>query len=199
MGLAVPGWAKANYPRLPSVGRFEHNRFDPESWVPEYPNPAFLNRLPDDEFWAAKQIMAIKDEEIRAIVDSARYSDRKAADWLVECLIQRRDKIGRTYFRKVLPLDRFEIRNGALHYQDLSETAGFGAAGPYAIQWHQLDNASGSTRPIEAATSSTLPSSGGTYRVARITSSARPRQAVDVTVRVEGNLAPAIVGVDRQW
>lgn len=199
VGLAVPGWAKAHYPRLPSVGRFEHKRFDPESWVPEYPNPAFLNRLPDDEFWAAKQIMAIKNEEIRAIVDSAHYRDRKAADWLVECLIQRRDKIGRTYFRKVLPLDRFEIRNGALHYQDLSEAAGFGAAGSYSVHWLQLDNASGSIKPIEGASGATLPSGGGAYRVARITSSTRPKQAVEVTVRVEGNQPPAVVGIDRQW
>lgn len=43
LGLAPPYWAFANFS---SVGKFEWQVFDPERWVPEYPNPAFLNRLP---------------------------------------------------------------------------------------------------------------------------------------------------------
>ena len=199
LGLAVPYWAKARFPDLPSVGRFEYQVFDPEKWVGEYPNPAFLNRLPDDEFWAAKQIAAFQDEEIRAIVKSARYSDLKAEDWLVECLVQRRNKIGRAYFKKVLPIDKFEIRNGELVFDDLSSKADLGAAGPFDIRWLDLDNATGSTTPISGATGSALPGQGGPYRVARITSAARPRQAVDVTVRLDHDRSPTVVGVDRRW
>ena len=199
LGLAAPSWSKAHFPELPSVGRFEHKNFDPEKWVPEYPNPAFLNRLPDDEFWAAKQILAIRDDQIRAIVESARYSDPKAAAWLVECLIQRRDKIGRAYFRKVLPIDKFEIRGGEMVFEDLSEKAGFGAAGPYTVAWLQLDNSSGATAPIEGAHGLTIPAAAGPYFVARITSAARPNQAVDVTLRRDGNALPAVVGVERRW
>jgi hypothetical protein len=166
--------------------------------VPEYPNPAFMNRLPDDEFWAAKQIMAIKDEEIRAIVQSARYSDPKAEAWLTECLIERRSKVGKTYFKKVLPIDRFEVREGKLMFEDLSEKAGFGAAGPYALQWLQLNNATGETIAIDGTTGTALPASGGAYRVARITSTSRPKQSVDVTVRFD-SATPAVAGIDRQW
>ena len=36
------------------------------------PITAFENRLPDDTFWAAKQVMAFTDEEIRAIVQHRR-------------------------------------------------------------------------------------------------------------------------------
>ena len=74
-GLAVPYWAHAHYPGYSAVGGFEAATFRPDSWVPDYPNPAFLNRLPDDEFWAAKQVMAFTDEQIRAIVKVAEYSD----------------------------------------------------------------------------------------------------------------------------
>jgi hypothetical protein len=199
LGLAAPSWSKTHFPELPSVGRFEHKNFDPEKWVPEYPNPAFLNRLPDDEFWAAKQILAIRDDQIHAIVESARYSDPKAAAWLVECLIQRRDKIGRAYFRKVLPIDKFEIRGGEMAFEDLSEKAGFGAAGPYAVAWLQLDNSSGATAPIEGAPGFTIPAAAGPYFVARITSAARPNQAVDVTLRRDSNSLPAVIGVERRW
>src|SRR5713101_2087260 len=58
LGLAPPYWAFAHYPDFPSIGKFEWKIFDPERWVPEYPNPAFLNRLPDDEFWGAKLVTA---------------------------------------------------------------------------------------------------------------------------------------------
>ena len=56
-------WAKAKYPYIPSVGAFEYEVFDPENWVPEYPNPAFINMNSDDAFWAAKQVMAFSDDE----------------------------------------------------------------------------------------------------------------------------------------
>jgi hypothetical protein len=143
--------------------------------------------------------MAVRDDHIRAIVASARYSDSRAEAWLVECLIERRNKIGRAYFRKVLPIDRFAMRDGQLVFEDLSATAGFGSAGPFAVEWLQLDNNSGSTTPIAGAKSATLPSQGGPYRVARITSQTRPNQSVDVTLRFDGDAAPAVVGVDRRW
>jgi len=199
LGLAVPYWAKAHFPDLPSVGRFEFATFDPERWVPEYPNPAFLNRLPDDEFWAAKQIMSLGNEQIRAIVETGQYSDPTAADWLAQCLIQRRDKIGRAFYKKVLPIDKFEIRDNQLVFEDLSEKADFGAAGPYRIQWFQFDNGTEATSPIPGATTAVMPSPSGPYLVARIASESRPRQLVDVTVRLEGSSSPTVVGIDRQW
>jgi hypothetical protein len=198
LGLAVPGWALAHYPDLPAIGIFEYKIFDPERWVPEYPNPAYLNRLPDDEFWAAKQIMAFRDDEIRAIVRSARYSDPKAGEWLIECLQQRRNKIGRAYYKKVLPIDRFEVRNRELHFTDLAEKADLGSAGPYTIEWLQLDNTTGAVKPIAGAKGPALPSQGGGYQVARISSGSRPKQTVDVTLRMEG-ASPAVVAIDRRW
>ena len=37
------------------------------------------------------------------------------------------------------------------------------------------------------------------YRVARISSSTRPKQLVDVTVTMDGVKPPAVVGIDRRW
>ena len=73
----------------------------------------FANRLPDDAFWAARQVVAFTDEDIRAIVQVAQYSDPKAERWIADCLIERRDRIGRTYFAKVLPLDDIAVRGAA--------------------------------------------------------------------------------------
>jgi hypothetical protein len=99
-GLHVPKWAKAEYSTSPSVGAFEAEAFHPERWKPNYPNPAFENRLPDDTLWAARQLEAFQDEEIRAIVQTGEYSDPGAADWIVKTLIGRRDKLIATFGEK---------------------------------------------------------------------------------------------------
>ena len=55
------------YPDVPdSIGRIEAEAFDPLTWRPEYPNPAFENMRPDDAFWAARIVAKFSDEMIRA-------------------------------------------------------------------------------------------------------------------------------------
>lgn len=132
-GLYVPSWSLAKYPSYTSVGRFEHARFDPERWVPEYRNPAFENMLPDDAFWAAKQVGAFTDEDIRAIVRTGQLSDAQAEKWIVQCLIHRRDKIVRAYAPKVLPLDNFRVEEGRLQFDLVG--SGILESPRYAVRW----------------------------------------------------------------
>jgi hypothetical protein len=167
LGLWVPKWAKAKYPDIPAVGKFEYALFDPERWVPEYPNAAFTNMDADDAFWAAKQVMAFTDEDIRAIANTGEYSDAGATEWVVKCLIERRNKIGHTFFSRVLPLDRFEIRDGRLRFDNL------GTERTFTIQWHTLDNATGALQAIEGATTFEVPQSDGIYHAAEIRANGR--------------------------
>lgn len=201
-GLYVPAWMRANYPKIPGVGNFEHEVFDALEWKPNYPNPAFLNRLPDDEFWAARQVMRFTDEEIHAIVKSGQYSDPRAVDWLTRCLIERRDKIGKAYFAKVLPLDEFRIENGALKFRDLGVDHGFAPPRRYRVHWSGFNNSDATESPIPSATTFELPRQFGQARspdfaVARIQAD-DPRQAVLVYLRFTDGKAE-IVGIDRQW
>jgi hypothetical protein len=139
-GLAVPGWAKAKYPHDRAVGRFESKRFDALGWVPEYPNPAFSNRLPEDGFWAAKQVMAFTDEQIRAIVATGEYSRKASGDWISNALIERRDKIGRGFFAQVLPLDKFAVAGGKLVFEDLEVKHKFRGSRAVQQAWFSFDN-----------------------------------------------------------
>ena len=77
---------------------------------PNYPNPAFRNRFPDDTFWAAKKVMGFTDEQIRAIVKLAQYSDPDTEAWLAKCLIERCDRVGKTHLARILPLDGFRVK-----------------------------------------------------------------------------------------
>ena len=73
-----------------------------------------------DAFWAAKQVAAFTDDEIRALVKTGEYTDPRAADWIAECLIKRRDKIADAWFAKILPLDKFRVDDGQLGFDDLA-------------------------------------------------------------------------------
>ena len=128
IGIYSPAWIRADYPGHSSVGRFDSKTFEPETWTPVYDVAPFANRLPDDTFWAARQVMAFTDEEIRAIVRSAQYSDPAAEKWIADCLIERRDKIGRAYFPRVLPLDSFATEGGQLTFVDRGVQFGILAA-----------------------------------------------------------------------
>ena len=48
-----------------------------------------------------KIVMSFTDDDIRAIVETAQYTDPLATEYMTKTLIARRDRIGRTYFAKV--------------------------------------------------------------------------------------------------
>ena len=206
LGVYTPAWMRASYPDLPSVGRFEAETFEPDNWVALYDLAPFANRLPDDTFWAARQVMAFTDDDIRAIVQAAEYSDENAERWLVDCLIERRNRIGRTYFDKVLPITGFAVRDGALVFEDLAIRYGFAKPRSYGVEWSLFDNRAGkpSTRLPAAAASDRVPSeaigaSDGSYVLSRITAAGADRgMAVNVYWRKE-TAGLRVVGIDWEW
>ena len=202
LGLYVPRWALADYPDIPAVGRFESDLFDPERWKPNYPIPAFENRLPDDEFWAAKQVMAFTDEQIRALVKTGQYTDPEAERWIADRLIARRDKIGRAFLTKVLPLDRFAIRDGRLVFEDLGVTHRLVPSRNYVVQWARFDNNSEQTTPLANENGFSIPravedSESGSYFAADI-HAGEPGKMITVYVR-KNTGGMEVVGVDRKW
>jgi hypothetical protein len=198
LGLVPQYWAFADYPNLPSLGRFEWKVFDPEKWVPEYKNPAFLNRLPDDEFWGAKLVTAFTDEELKAVIETGKLSDPRATAWLLECLTKRRDKIGKTYFAKVLPFDQFVVEGEELRWVDLGAKLGYTPAANVSLQWFAFDNEAEKKTPLGGQTSAKLPTVSGKpyegYYGVTITNTKNPKQTIDVFMR-----GKQVIGIERYW
>ena len=192
LGFFVPGWMRARYPDIPAIGNFDYSTFDPPRWRSNYPNPAFDLRNPDDDFWAAKKVMAFSDAAIRAIVATGRYSDPRAVEWAAKCLIERRDRIGRAFFDAVLPLDNFRVRGGRLEFDDLAAQYGFRSARQYSIQWARFDNQSGAAAPITGAAASEVPRDSGYLRASIRADD--PAKMVTVYLR-----AGQVVGIERSW
>jgi hypothetical protein len=203
LGLYSPGWERADYSKLTAVGRIGSTVFDPERWKPNFPNPAFLSRQPDDEYWAAKIVLAFTDEDIRTLVETGEYRNPLVVDYLVTTLAQRRDKIGRSYFSKVLPLDSFRVRNGELLFEDLAVQYKFRPPLEYRISWSTFDNDSGTLTPLPGEISFHLPSrfsslAEGDYFAARIDALTAGGKAVTVYLRKKGPAAE-VVGIERGW
>lgn len=198
LGLVPPYWAFADYPDLPEVGRFEWKVFDPNRWLPEYHNAAFSNRLPDDEFWGAKLVTAFTDEEIRAIVSTGQYEDKRSADWVAECLIERRNKIGKSHFAKLLPLDQFQVENGELRWTDLAAKLGYLPESKVTLAWFAYDNEAGKKTPLAGQNTARLPLVNGRpydgYYGVTLTNQAKPTHTIDVFLRGQD-----VVGIDRNW
>ena len=204
-GIADRAWRRVPYRDFPEVGNFESDFFDPDRWKPEYPNPAFERMRPEDAFWAARIVSRFSVEAIRAIVATGQLGNPAAEDYLVQTLVERRDKIVGRYFRALNPLDGFRIEDGAIVFENLGERAALARADGYEHQWFAVDNASGRATPLGEPTRSTEPrviltNAAFEYTMVRIRtlSEAVPawRQAVDVVLR--NGPTPAIVGVERE-
>ncbi len=112
LGIYEKPWAQPeaqNRPFYPSVGYFESQLFMPGSWVTSYPNPAFEKLTLRDAFWGAKLVMSFSEEEIRAIVDEGQITNPEAREYLIQTLLARQAKIGRYWFSRINPLDKFEV------------------------------------------------------------------------------------------
>lgn len=190
LGLAPEPWETAHYPKQPAIGRLDSATFDPLTWVPNYPNPAFLQMQPGDAYWAAKRVMAFSDADIRAIVETGRYSDPSVVDYLTRVLAARRDRIGQAYLTKVLALEHFSVEGGELKFDDLAVKFGFAPSRRYHVVWFNFDNATGELAPVAGwkdATSQIV--------AARVTAAGDESKSVTVYLRRGGEVA----GIERVW
>jgi hypothetical protein len=144
LGFYVRPWIKVPYPDLPAVGRIESSYFDPQLWKPDYPNPAFRLARADDRFWAARIVASVSEDAVRAAVGTARFSDARATDYLVETLLVRRRKVLTAWLNGTNPIVRPALDpSGLLTFDNAAVQAGV-AKPPdrYTIEWSRFDNAS---------------------------------------------------------
>jgi hypothetical protein len=91
---------------------------------PLQPNAAFANLTDRDGYWAAKIVSAFTDAHLEAIVDAAGYGDPAARRYVTRILAARRDRIARTWFDRIAPLDFFVPEGTTLRFHDLGAERG---------------------------------------------------------------------------
>lgn len=201
-GLAPAKWETVKYPHnLPAAGNFTADAFDPLTWKPNYPNPAFLAMTSQDAYWGTKRVMSFSDDEIRAIVEEGQFSNPAVTDYITKVLIERRNLIGRAWFSRVLPLEDVAITDGKLHYIDLSEKYGVLPNSSYSFSWFAFDNKSGNKIPSAGSSSDIVPSDlasagNGTFIGCTLTDSKEARKWLTVIFKRTGEGWQA-VGLER--
>lgn len=129
LGTYIRPWEAHPEMLYPSVGYFSSENFNPMNYKYILPNPAFINATNLDCYWGAKLVMSFTDEQIRTAVEQGQYSNPDAEEYLIKTLIERRDIVGRFFFDRIPPLDRFDIRTESdgsheLHFKDLAIESG---------------------------------------------------------------------------
>ncbi len=208
LGIWDRPWRHVKYEEYPAVGRFESDYFQPEAWKPDYPNPAFDKMTLVDALWATRSIMRFSDEAIEAIVRTGRIDDPEAERYVIDALIERRDKIVRYYLAQINPLDGFEVSGGndarRLEFVNLGLEAGLRSECAYEYVWHTFDNDSEvlselGTPGTTSTTSVPIPRSEASYLMARLSSSCAGQpewaSAVEVYLKSAGDMN--VVGIER--
>jgi hypothetical protein len=78
--------------------------FDPDSWKPMYPNPAFVRMTERDAAWMARQIARFSPADVRRLVALGRWSDPSDAEYLTGILLERQRRILVRYLGRLSPL-----------------------------------------------------------------------------------------------
>jgi hypothetical protein len=193
-GFNRPEWTRATFYEAPAIGRLPQSSrdFDPRQWKPRVPNRAFLQARDDDRFWAARKLVALRAEHLRAAVAAGDFGDPASEAFLVRTLAERRDAIARTYLTSVNPIaDPVLSTEGTLTFQNVAVDADV-ARSPeeYRARWFVFDNATGDTRLIgETASRSTtlgapagLPDRAGVYVKVQMRSAGAPNAAWETPV-----------------
>ena len=156
--------------------------------------------LPDDAFWAAKQVMAFTDEQIRAIVKTGQYSDPRAEKYIADHLIvrPRQDRQGfllASCCRSISSL----LRMGRLVFEDLEVKHGFIDAREYSIQWSSFNNETEEKTALSGETSLAVPRqvSSGDYIAAEIRSGNSDKTVTVYLRNQDGKMK--VVGIERTW
>jgi hypothetical protein len=160
LGFYVRPWVKVKYPDLPAVGRIESTYFRPETWKPEYPNPAFLNARPEDYFWGARILSRIPDDAVKGAVATAKFSDPRATEYLTQVLLERKAKVLRSWLNASNPVVDLQLTSsGALSFHNAAEEAGVAAAADrYTLSWSRFDNVTHIHTPVGSEQSVTAKS-----------------------------------------
>jgi hypothetical protein len=212
LGIPIQPWEGRPIPGLRGIGVFEAATYDPSGWRPHsqaYRPLVTADRF--DHFWASKILIRFTPEQLRAVVETARLSDPRAAEYLLQTLITRQRQTAAYWFQRVNPLDAFELQDAAgvdvLCFDDLAVAYGLasGRGTQYVIE--SMDHAGAPIGPAVQAgrgaartCSGPLSLRGGDgYTILRITTTGRGITAsTDVHIaRDPSSRRPRIVGIWR--
>jgi len=185
------------------VGHIDVENFDPGRWKPNYPIVAFENMTDADAVWATRIILSFTDEQIRAAVKSGRFSDPEAEETLTAILIERRDRIGRYWLKRVNPLANFAVAgSNELRFENLEVKYGFAEPDQFVYRYTIRSAGDGAILDRGELRRESIPLAAarapGVYEIEIETAgNGKPRPRLRVYVRTSDEKGPKLAGIIR--
>ncbi|MGF1511117.1 MAG: hypothetical protein ACFB9M_16610 [Myxococcota bacterium] len=134
-----------------ALGYYSAEDYDPDPFVPGYPNPAFERATEQDLAWAARIMARFTPEHIEAMVERGRL---RTVPYMEEEILRimkaRRIKVLERFLTKLSPLTWPEIRDDRLCLQDLALLSGIREPATRRYEVRGVAG-KGSARRLEAA------------------------------------------------
>ncbi|HEX8791056.1 MAG TPA: hypothetical protein VF765_08880, partial [Polyangiaceae bacterium] len=122
LGARLRPWDRGRVPGHELFGYFDVAHFVPDAWKNEYPNPAFSRMTERDAAWMARILARFTPEVIRAVAETARFSDPRNTGYVTEVLQGRLDRILERYLTRLSSITDLTIEgNERLCGLDLAE------------------------------------------------------------------------------
>jgi hypothetical protein len=93
----------------PEIGNFTSDDFKPGSWKQTYPSVMFSNLTDLDAFWATRVVLSFSEDDLRTIIETGEYDDQRTRTYLLQTLLERRQKLVRYWLEKVDALSDFSV------------------------------------------------------------------------------------------
>ena len=123
-GIIERPWDRARVTKgREKFGVFSARDFDPEAWIPLYPNPAMLRMTERDGAWMARIIARFTPDNVRAIVASGEFHDPTDVDYLTQIMLERQHAILARYLMRLSPLADVHAVGDQLCATDLARFA----------------------------------------------------------------------------
>ncbi|MGE0397887.1 MAG: hypothetical protein AB7T06_14405 [Kofleriaceae bacterium] len=121
LGLHRQPWEGRVDPEIPGVGMFSASHFDPGRWKPNtFAQLPIIYADRFDQFWGAKLAIRFTRAQLAAAVDAGRYSDPRAARYLVDTLVARQRIVAAYWFARTNPIDDVRVQGSRVCFTDLA-------------------------------------------------------------------------------
>lgn len=195
-GFWIREWESLESSPWLSVGAFAAEPFDPYTWHEAYPFWPFDEADAADRYWGAKQVMAVRRDQLEAIVATGDLA-KDASEYLVATLLDRQRQIGVAFLEAVSPLDALEIRGGAWCGVDLGVRYGLADHGVVEILPAERGEPARAEVTVDDEGRFCVPLDGDGYTVYRVRTRRGGEEHPVMQVHVIEDGRPRIVGVVR--
>jgi hypothetical protein len=206
LGAIERPWERARLgPSGTLFGFYDIESFDPETWSPSYPNPAFGRMTERDAAWMARIVAQFGEAELVAMVGAAQLEPASARE-LVRLLAGRRRKILERYLSRLSPLAQPKLLKRAgttwLCAVDLAVTAQLRQAPRYAARAWRPDSGQSLAQPLivvepEGRVCAQLPKAPGHIVVEVVSQPSSARQAIRFHLYQLGPERYLLAGLER--